>query len=113
MVAITLATPASPEAAALAQIAAAPRGFGRPPNPFRRGRTGLGKPDTRPPVEATFRADVPGECTAKFGQAAHSFLSAFEAAGAGDQAAAAAWADQFQSDYAAYQACVELATTLS
>jgi hypothetical protein len=114
LVAITLITPTSPDAAALAQIACAPRGYRRQPNPFRGGRTGSRWPGTRPPVDATLRADaIPSACAAKFGQAAHSFLSAFEAAAAGDQEAAAAWADQFQTDYASYQACIDIVKTLA
>jgi len=111
LVAITLITPESPETAALAEIAGALRGFGRPPNPFRNGRRTPRWPGYR--GEGPVRADaIPGQCASAFGQAAHSFLSAFEAAAAGDDAGAAAWADQFQADYALYQACTETAKTL-
>jgi hypothetical protein len=72
-------------------------------------RLGPGRQGVPAPV---FANNIPGGCAAEFGQAAHSFLSAFEAAGAGDQAGAAAWVDQFQTDYAIYQACVTLASTL-
>ena len=112
-VALTFGPPTSSEASTFATIAvAAQRATFHPlAADRRRGHQRLirANPFRRVPRRA---ADVPSAGAAAFGQAAHSFLSAFEAAAAGDDVAAAAWADQFQSDYAYYEACVATEYTL-
>ena len=117
LVALTFAQP-SEEALVFAQLAqAAQSSSGTFQSIFSRRRSVLPPFDRttvrrRPVPRRTFANNIPSGCASEFGQAAHSFLSAFEAAAAGDDAGAAAWADQFQTDYTLYEACVALKHTL-